>query len=156
MVGVALDCSASAKGSFFSRFPPEVCKRTQLLIGNTPCNCWLAFSSGRTNTTVPRLLQLTALLLGCIPARPTVLGAEPRVTIYATSGLMQPLAVHAGDSLSCAELMASRSCHFFEKRVVPPYTTWLLAKRAYQLYNGRWALFLCTGYATHEPSALVD
>ena len=82
-------------------------------------------------------------------------GEEPRVTIYATSGLMQPLAIHAGEGLSCDALLASCTCHFFERRVVPPFTTWLLAKRAFQLCNGRWALFLCTGHSTHEPSALV-
>ena len=77
--------------------------------------------------------------------------AEPRVTFYITSGLFPPLVLHAGDSLDCAELLASAAFRFYEKKVSPPMTTWLLSKRAYQLHNKRWAFFICSGYATHEP-----
>ena len=79
-------------------------------------------------------------------------GFLPRVTFYITSGLFQPLVLHAGDYLSCAELLATAAFHFFERRISPPVSTWILSKRAFQLSNGRWAIFLFTGHATHEPA----
>ena len=79
-------------------------------------------------------------------------GSLPRVTFYITSGLFQPLVLHAGDSLHCAELLATAAFHFFERRISPPVSTWILSKRAFQLSNGRWAIFLFTGHATHEPA----
>ena len=81
-------------------------------------------------------------------ANPGDIGA---VTCYATSGLSPPLVLHVGAQQSCDELLASITFHFFRKRVSPPRATWILSERTYRLLNGRWAVFLLSGYATHEP-----
>ena len=77
----------------------------------------------------------------------------PRVTFYVTSGLLPAIALHAGDTLDCADLLSTAAFHFSEMRVSPVMTTWLLSKRAFRLHTGRWAIFICSGYATHEPVA---
>ena len=76
-----------------------------------------------------------------------------RVTFYATSGLSQPFVVHAGHTLDCAELLGAATFHFYSRRVVPSMTTWILSSRVFQLANGRWGIFLCTGHGTHEPES---
>ena len=110
------------------------------------------FSSTTTSTGLSAPLHFRETSTTSTTTSASVEGTGDRVTFYVTSGLFPPLVFHAGDSLDCAELLASAAYSFFEKRVSPPMTTWLLSKRAYQLHNKRWALFICTGYATHEPA----
>ena len=78
-------------------------------------------------------------------------GEVGAITCYATSGLSPPLVLHVGARQSCDELLASITFHYYRKRVSPPKATWILSDRTYRLLNGRWAVFLLSGYATHEP-----
>ena len=115
-----------------------------------------SLSPGSSTTTSTSTFVLDQPSRSLTSTTSTTTGAasenSQRVTFYLTSGLFPPLIFHAGDTLDCANLLASAAFHFFEKRVSPPMTTWILSKRAFQLSNGRWAVFLCSGHSTHEPA----